>query len=99
MKASELSFKAHPAGIGGIQATGKFKNGWGYSVIQTEFSYGGKEGKYELAVIGKKGGLHYSNPVAKGDVRGYLTLDEVEVLLTEIENFGEEVKWNDEERL
>jgi len=97
MRVTELEFKAHPAGMGGIQATGKFENGWGYSVIQTEFSYGGPEGKYELAVLGKNGSLHYRNPVARGDVRGHLNLREVEELLNEIENFGEEVKWDDEE--
>ena len=92
MKFSDLEFKPHPAGMGGVQATGKFDNGWGYSIIQTEFSYGGNRGLYELAVFDKNDALHYNNPVGKGDVRGHLTESEVEELLSEIESFGEEVE-------
>ena len=62
-----------------------FENGWGASVVSHTFSYGGKEGLYELAVLDSDGELHYDNPVALGDVRGHLTEDEVNDLLIEIQ--------------
>ena len=89
MKFDELEFKEHPAGMGGIQAVKTFPNGWGVSVIQTRFSYGGNRGLYELAVLGKGGLLHYDNNVANGDVRGYLTIEDVESLATEVESYDE----------
>jgi hypothetical protein len=97
MKFSELEFKPHPSGMGGVQTKGKFKNGWGYSIIRSEYSYGGREGKWELTVLGKDGHRHCDNPVARGDVRGHLTEVKVEELLNEIENFGEEVEYDSNE--
>ena len=41
---------------------------------------------WELAVL-KDGEIHYDNPVAGGDVVGYLTDKEVNRLLKRIENF------------
>lgn len=35
----------------GIQRIYKFPNGYGASVVKHKFSYGGKDGKWELAVI------------------------------------------------
>ncbi len=61
-----------------------FDNGYGASVVSHTFSYGGKNGLYELAVT-KDGDLHYNNPVSGGDVRGYLTEEEVSELLIEIQ--------------
>jgi len=61
-----------------------FDNGYGASVVSHTFSYGGKDGLYELAVL-KNGDLHYDNPVAEGDVRGYLTEEEVSNLLIQIQ--------------
>lgn len=61
-----------------------FDNGYGASVVSHTFSYGGKDGLYELAVL-KNGDLHYDNPVAGGDVRGYLTEQEVNDLLIQIQ--------------
>lgn len=71
-----------------------FDNGWGASVVSHNYSYGGKDGKYELAVLDSNGELHYDNPVANGDVQGYLDEDEVTFLLTaiqEYERFNQEV--------
>ncbi len=62
-----------------------FKNGYGASVVCHDFSYGGKDGLYELAVLFDNE-LHYDNPVANGDVRGYLTEEEVTELLIQIQN-------------
>jgi hypothetical protein len=61
-----------------------FDNGYGASVVSHTFSYGGKDGLYELAVL-KNGDIHYDNPVAMGDVRGYLTEDVVTELLLQIQ--------------
>lgn len=62
-----------------------FENGWGASVVSHTFSYGGKTGLYELAVLDSNGELHYENPVAQGDVRGYLSEDVVTDLLIQIQ--------------
>lgn len=70
----------------GVQYIFKFENGYGASVVKFDFSYGVDEDLWELAVL-KDGGLHYDNPVADGDVRGYLTDEEVEKLLEEIKDF------------
>jgi hypothetical protein len=61
-----------------------FDNGYGASVVSHTFSYGGKSGLYELAVL-KDDELHYDNPIAEGDVRGFLTEDVVTELLTQIQ--------------
>lgn len=61
-----------------------FDNGYGASVVSHTFSYGGNRGLYELAVL-KDDELHYDNPVAGGDVRGYLTEDAVTDLLIQIQ--------------
>jgi hypothetical protein len=63
-----------------------FENGWGASVVSHTFSYGGKSGLYELAVLNSDGDLDYNNPVAQGDVRGHLTEEDVNDLLTQIQN-------------
>jgi hypothetical protein len=70
---------------GGIKTRVYFENGYGASVVRHEYSYGGKEGLYELAVL-FNGEIHYDNPVADGDVKGYLTEKEVTQLLIEIQN-------------
>jgi len=62
-----------------------FENGFGASIVSHTMSYGGKDGLYELAVLFQDE-IHYDNPVAHGDVRGYLTEEEVSELLIEIQN-------------
>jgi hypothetical protein len=64
-----------------------FKNGYGASVICTPYSYGGTKGLYEVAVL--KGGkdeacLTYDTPITD-DVLGYLSEQEVEKVLNEIQ--------------
>ena len=70
--------------LNGVVGRIMFDNGYGASVVSHTFSYGGKDGLYELAVL-KNGDLHYDNPVAEGDVRGYLTEEEVNDLLIQIQ--------------
>ena len=87
MKFEDLQFKPHPMPtVFSTQATHTFPNGWGVSVITGYGAYGG----LELAVL-RDGDLHYDNPVALGDVRGYLTEDAVEALMAEIESWPDDV--------
>jgi hypothetical protein len=61
-----------------------FDNGYGASVVSHTMSYGGMQGLYELAVL-KDDELHYTNPIADGDVRGFLTKEDVSDLLIQIQ--------------
>jgi hypothetical protein len=68
----------------GKQSRIQFENGYGASVVSHTFSYGGKSGLYELAVL-KDDEINYNNHIADGDVRGYLTEDAVTDLLIQIQ--------------
>jgi hypothetical protein len=72
----DLEFKKLGDPHNGVQATINFDNGLGASVVSHQFSYGGKSGLYELAVLDKNGDLTYDTPITN-DVIGYLTPDEV----------------------
>jgi hypothetical protein len=62
-----------------------FDNGYGASVVKGEHTYGGREGLYELAVLGQDGKLTYETPVTD-DVEGYLSEDDVTILMKQIQN-------------
>jgi len=81
----DLIFTETPGPLNGVKATIQFDNGYGASVIKNKFSYGGSVGFYELGVI-KDDELHYDNPVANGDVVGWLEEEEVSKLLIKIQN-------------
>ncbi|PRG67848.1 hypothetical protein C6T69_04615, partial [Burkholderia multivorans] len=71
---------------GGVQKLYRFENGFGASVVQHEFSYGGDTGQWELAVIrfdGDEWYLEYGTDITD-DVIGRLDWDEVESLLSQI---------------
>lgn len=71
---------------GGTQALYRFPNGYGASVIQHSFSYGAKDGLWELGVIvwdGDSFDLTYSTPITD-DVVGHLGEGEVAELLQRI---------------
>jgi hypothetical protein len=80
----DLEFNPHPNNLGGVQARIYFDNGYGASVVKTPYTYGGKEGLYELAVFGKNGHITYDTPVTN-DVEGYLSEDDVTNLLEQIQ--------------
>lgn len=61
----------------------RFPNGLGASVIRGEYSYGGKLGLFELAVLDTEGDLNYDTEIAD-DVVGNLTAEEVTTLLERI---------------
>jgi hypothetical protein len=65
----------------GIQARISFDNGYGASVVMSQYSYGGKKGLYELAVLDIDGQLCYTTPLTD-DVIGYLRdIDVTEVMV------------------
>ena len=61
-----------------------FDNGYGASVIKGPHTYGGEDGLYELAVLGKDKKLTYNTSVTD-DVEGYLSEDDVTKLLEQIQ--------------
>ena len=84
MKISEVKFKAHPVSNDGIQAVVKFANGYGASIISGPMYYSRPECPYEIAVLDKNGYLCYDTPVTS-DVCGYLTEDDANGILAQIE--------------
>lgn len=82
--------RPHPAGVGGTQKLYRFPNGYGASVVQFPHSYGYGSGRWELAVLKLTGEdvddfkLTYDTDITD-DVIGYLTEDEVDALLDQVE--------------
>lgn len=80
--------RTHPGGEG-TQRIYRFPNGYGASVIQSPYSYGGRDGLYELAVAKFNGEDHddwslcYETEITD-DVLGYLTEREVREALDKI---------------
>jgi hypothetical protein len=72
----DLEFQPHFNDENGIMSRMSFDNGFGVSVIKTSFSYGGKKGLYELAVLDSSGSITYDTTITE-DVLGYLSEDEV----------------------
>ena len=62
-----------------------FNNGYGASVIKADYSYGGSDGLWELAVLDIGGRITYETPITS-DVLGYLTDDKVKKILNKIKN-------------
>jgi hypothetical protein len=64
----------------------RFPNGFGASVVQGDYTYGGSEGFLELAVLkfdGDKSSLTYSTPITD-DVLGWLTVEAVAATLLKV---------------
>jgi len=80
----DLEFKPHPIHTDGVVSRIFFENGYGASVVKHEYSYGGKDGLYELAVLKKDGGLTYDTPITN-DVLGYLSTKDVTEVLIKIQ--------------
>ena len=87
MKAFEdLQFGPHP-NWDGVKAMMMFDNGYGVSVIKSEYSYGGKSGLYELAVLKgdqNKQNIAYDTPITD-DVLGHLSPDDVTGLMKDVQ--------------
>ena len=83
----DLEFIDHPMGaeVGGIMSRIYFDNGYGASIIQSQFSYGGKIGLYELAVLDEDGDVCYTTPITD-NVIGYLREEDVSEVMIRIQN-------------
>jgi hypothetical protein len=84
---ADTDFRREPDEVnaihGGIQRRYRFDNGYGASVVQHAYSYGGDRGLWELAVTDHAGRLTYDTPVTN-DVIGCLTEAAVEEQLDAI---------------
>jgi len=85
VKFEDLKFEPHEVGLG-EHAKLDFDNGYGVSVVFGELFHSNGVDTYELAVL-KDGHLDYDNPVADGDVRGYLEKDELMELINQVKEF------------
>lgn len=74
--------------LGGTQKEYKFQNGYGASVVSHQFSYGGKQGLWELTVLDRHEQLTYTTPITD-DVIGWLTAEAVDKLLLAIADLPE----------
>ncbi|MDB0041639.1 hypothetical protein N9F16_00965 [bacterium] len=68
----------------GIQAIVEFPNGFGASIIKSDFSHGGKSGLFELAVLDNENGNINSTTDITDDVIGWLDEDDIDRILTAI---------------
>ena len=68
----------------GKKARMDFENGYGVSVVSHTYSYGGKDGLFEIAVLDKDGNLTYDTPVTN-DVIGYLTEEDVTDVMKQVQ--------------
>jgi hypothetical protein len=61
-----------------------FDNGYGVSVVSHSYSYGGRDGLYEVAVLDSDNNLTYETPVTN-DVIGYLTEEDVSNVMKQVQ--------------
>ena len=71
---------------GGVQLLYDCANGYGASVVQHDFSYGGKKGLFELAVL-MDGYICYDTPITDG-VLGWLKVSDVLEVLDKIKELN-----------
>ena len=80
----DIEFKPNPMGADfGIVSRTQFDNGYEASVVKSEYTYGGRDGLYELAVF-KDGEICYDTPVTD-DVIGYLRPEDVTDVMAKIQ--------------
>ena len=81
----DIEFKTNPMGADfGIVSRTQFDNGYEVSVVKSEYTYGGKDGLYELAVLDSDGNLTYATSVTD-DVIGYLRPEDVTDVMAKIQ--------------
>ena len=83
MEFKDLKFTPHSLDLQGRHAIVNFDNGFGASIIQTNFSMGGMIGLFEVAVL-KDGKVDSTTPVTD-DVIGHLTQEDVMLVLDQIQ--------------
>jgi hypothetical protein len=71
--------------MSGVRSRMMFENGFGVSVVSHTYSYGGKDGLFEVAVLDADGDLTYNTPVTN-DVVGFLNPDEVTDIMEQVQN-------------
>jgi hypothetical protein len=86
MTFSNLEFETDELGE---QAFHIFDNHYGVSVVRGPYTYGGRKGLYELAVVymapgDKESQLVYDTPITN-DVMGYLTPDNITDVMAQVE--------------
>jgi hypothetical protein len=80
----DIEFKPNPMGEDfGIVSRTQFDNGYEASVVRSDYTYGGKNGLYELAVF-KDGEICYDTPITD-DVIGYLRPEDVTDVMAKIQ--------------
>ena len=81
---NDIEFKTSPMGEDfGIVSRTKFDNGYEVSVVKSEYTYGGKDGLYELAIF-KDGDICYDTTITY-DVIGYLRPEDVTEVIQKIQ--------------
>lgn len=71
---------------GGVQTLVFFENGYGASVVKSQFSYGSEQGLFEIAVLkddSEKWEICYDTPITD-DVLGFLNDEDVAEVLNQI---------------
>ena len=71
--------------LSGKKSRIQFDNGYGASVVSHNFSYGGKQGLYEIAILDNEGDICYDTPITD-DVIGHLTEEDVTEVLIKIQS-------------
>ena len=80
----DIVFKPNPMGEDfGIVSRTQFDNGYEVSVVKSQYTYGGDNGLYELAVF-KDGEITYATPITD-DVIGYLRPEDVTDVMAKIQ--------------
>ncbi len=84
----DLEFTDHPMGAeyGGIMSRIYFENGYGASVVKGPYTYGGKIGLYELAVLNNEGDICTNTSVSEDGIVGYLREEDVSEVMIRIQN-------------
>lgn len=81
----DLEFKPNPVDpLMGISSRIYFDNGYGVSVAKGMYTYGGKDGLYELAVLDSKGEIDYTTSITN-DVIGYLRPEDVTDVMVKVQ--------------
>jgi len=68
----------------GIQAFADFPNGFGASIVKSDFSHGGKSGLFEIAVLDNDTGNINSTTDITDDVLGWQDEGDIDRILTAI---------------